>query len=92
MARVTVEDSLEKAKNRFALTHLTIQRAKQLLRGSKPLSKKKNNREIVTALREIAEEQVRYSHPEILNARSADVTMIESIESSTDVPEDASTE
>ncbi|MBW2599284.1 MAG: DNA-directed RNA polymerase subunit omega [Deltaproteobacteria bacterium] len=92
MARVTVEDSLEKAKNRFALTHLTTQRTKQLLRGSKPLSKKKNNREVVTALREIAEGEVRYSHPEILNARSADVTMIESIESSTDVTEDASTE
>jgi len=92
MARVTVEDSLEKAENRFALTHLTIQRAKQLLRGSKPLSEKKNNREIVTALREIAEEKVRYSHPEILNARSADVTMIESIESSTNMTEDASTE
>ncbi len=92
MARVTVEDSLEKAKNRFALTHLTIQRTKQLLKGSQPLSKKKNNREVVTALREIAEGEVRYSHPEILNARSADVTMIESIESSTDVTEDASTE
>ncbi|MBW2558156.1 MAG: DNA-directed RNA polymerase subunit omega [Deltaproteobacteria bacterium] len=92
MARVTVEDSLKKAKNRFALTHLTIQRAKQLLRGSKPLSKKKNNREVVTALREIAEGEVRYSHPEILNAQSADVTLIESIESSTAVTEDATTE
>ncbi|HOO90555.1 MAG TPA: DNA-directed RNA polymerase subunit omega, partial [Syntrophales bacterium] len=58
MARVTVEDSLEKAKNRFALTHLTSQRAKQLLRGATPISHKKNNREIVTALREIAEGKV----------------------------------
>jgi DNA-directed RNA polymerase subunit omega len=92
MARVTVEDSLKKAKNRFALTHLTTQRAKQILRGSNPLSKKKNNREIVTALREIAEEKVRYSHPEILNARSADVEINEFVESSADVTEDASTE
>ena len=66
MARVTVEDSLENAKNRFALTHLTIQRTKQLLRNATPLSEKKNNREIVTALREIAEEKVRYAHPELL--------------------------
>lgn len=91
MARVTVEDSLEKAKNRFALSHLTTQRAKQLLRGSKPLSEKKSNREIVTALREIAEGKVRYSHPEILNARTADVEPVELTENA-DVTEDASTE
>ena len=92
MARVTVEDSLEKAKNRFALSHLTAKRAKQLLRGSKPLSEKKNNLEIVTALREIAEGKVQYSHPEILNALSADVALTELIENSTDITEDASTE
>ncbi len=91
MARVTVEDSLEKAKNRFALTHLTTQRAKQLIKGSKPLSKKTNNLEIVTALREIAEGKVQYVHPEILSARSADVQITESEESSTDVIEDATT-
>ncbi len=92
MARVTVEDSLEKAKNRFALTQLTTQRVKQLLKGSKPLSVKKDNREIVTALREIAEGKVQYSHPEILNALSADVEILETTESNTDVTEDASTE
>ncbi len=98
MARVTVEDSLEKARNRFALTHLTTQRTKQLLRKSKPLSIKKNNREIVTALREIAEGKVKYTHPEILDAQSADVEIsvdvepVELIENSTDVVEDANTE
>lgn len=91
MARVTVEDSLEKAQNRFALTHLTSQRAKQLLRGSAPLSKKKNNREIVTALREIAEEKVRYAHPEILDLRTANVEPVELTEN-THVTEDASVE
>ncbi|MBW2675111.1 MAG: DNA-directed RNA polymerase subunit omega [Deltaproteobacteria bacterium] len=92
MARVTVEDSLEKAKNRFALTHLTTQRTKQLLRNSKPLSEKKNNREIVTALREIAEEKVRYAHPEILDAKSADVEPTELIENNTNVVENANVE
>ncbi|MBW2544210.1 MAG: DNA-directed RNA polymerase subunit omega [Deltaproteobacteria bacterium] len=91
MARVTVEDSLEKAKNRFALSHLTTQRAKQLLRGSKPLSRKKNNLEIVTALREIAEGKVEYAHPEILDAKSADVQLVEPTEN-TDVIEDANAE
>ncbi len=92
MARVTVEDSLEKAKNRFALTHLATQRAKQLLRKSKPLSEKKNNREIVTALREIAEGKVRYARPEFLDAESADVQLVELIVNSTDVVEDANAE
>ena len=37
---------------------------KQLLKGSKPLSKKRNNREVITALREVAEGKVKYAHPE----------------------------
>ncbi|MEA2014245.1 MAG: DNA-directed RNA polymerase subunit omega [Thermodesulfobacteriota bacterium] len=92
MARITVENSLEKAKNRFALTHLTAQRAKQLLRGAKPLCEKKTNLEIVTALREIAEGKVRYVHPEILRARSADVQITELAEDSATVAEDANVE
>jgi DNA-directed RNA polymerase subunit omega len=66
MARVTVEDSLAMAKNRFALVILTVQRTKQLLRGSKPLTNRTGNREIVTALREIAEGKARFAHPEYL--------------------------
>ncbi|MBN2517145.1 MAG: DNA-directed RNA polymerase subunit omega [Deltaproteobacteria bacterium] len=66
MARITVEDSLKLAKNRFALVLLANQRTKQLLRGSKPLSDRKENREIVTALREIAAGNVTYVHPEYI--------------------------
>lgn len=66
MARITVEDALRMAKNRFALVHLASRRAKQLLKGSKPLIDTRNNREIVTALREIAVGKVTYSHPEYL--------------------------
>jgi len=66
MARITVEDSLKVAKNRFALVLLTTRRARQLLKGSKPLTDIKNNREIVAALREIADEKVVYSNPEYL--------------------------
>ncbi len=64
MARITVEDSLEKAKNRFALVLLSAQRTKQLLKGSKPLSERTENREIVTSLREIADGKVTFDHPE----------------------------
>jgi len=58
MARVTVEDCLEKVFSRFQLVTLASQRAKQLLKGAKPLLVT-DNREIVTALREIAAGKVR---------------------------------
>ncbi|MCX7634169.1 MAG: DNA-directed RNA polymerase subunit omega [Syntrophales bacterium] len=66
MARITVEDCIKQAKNRFALVLLTSKRAKQLLKGAQPLSERRNNREIVTALREIAEGRVTFAHPEYL--------------------------
>ena len=54
MARVTVEDCLEKVENRFQLVILAAQRVKQLYNGAQPLIESKNNRQVVTALREIA--------------------------------------
>jgi len=54
MARVTVEDCLEHMENRFALVHAAALRANELIKGATPLHKCKN-KEIVTALREIAD-------------------------------------
>lgn len=54
MARVTVEDCLEKVENRFALVLLVSKRAKQLLKGARPSIKKTNNKQVVMALREVA--------------------------------------
>ena len=56
MARVTVEDCLEQVQdNRFALVHLVSKRAKDLRRGEPPTQAvRKNNYEIVNALREIS--------------------------------------
>ena len=53
MARVTVEDCLEKVPSRFELVLLAARRAKQLLKGSRPLIDA-SNKEVVSALREIA--------------------------------------
>ncbi len=53
MARVTVEDCLEKVDNRFGLIHLGAQRVRQLRKGAEPLVISKNT-DIVVALREIA--------------------------------------
>ncbi|MCA9545674.1 MAG: DNA-directed RNA polymerase subunit omega [Myxococcales bacterium] len=53
MARVTVEDCLEHVDDQFALVHLAARRYRQLHRGSLRLVDSKN-KDIVTALREIA--------------------------------------
>jgi DNA-directed RNA polymerase subunit omega len=58
MARVTVEDCLEKVSSRFELVLLAARRAKQLLKGSRPLVES-HNREVVSALREIAAGKVK---------------------------------
>ena len=59
MARVTVEDCLEKENNRFALVILASERARQLAKGADPLVDC-DNKPAVTALREIAEGKVRF--------------------------------
>jgi DNA-directed RNA polymerase subunit omega len=57
MARITVEDCMDKVENRFELVHLATKRSKQLVKGSKPMVKS-SNREVVTSLREIAAGEV----------------------------------
>lgn len=54
MARVTVEDCLEKVDNRFSLVLLVSKRSKQILKGSNPTVDVKNNKFVVSALREVA--------------------------------------
>lgn len=61
MARVTVEDCLERVPSRFRLIHLTVKRVRQLRKGAKPLVEC-DNREIVTALREIAAGKVTFEN------------------------------
>lgn len=53
MARVTIEDCLEKVENRYELVHLCSKRVKQLRNGDHATVRSKN-KEVVTALREIA--------------------------------------
>jgi DNA-directed RNA polymerase subunit omega len=60
MARVTVEDCLEKVPNRFALVLMVAKRAKQLLKGAESTVAHKNNKYIVQSLREVAIGNVGY--------------------------------
>ena len=53
MARVSIQDCLEKIPNRFAIVMLAARRMRQLQKGSDPLVTCRN-KEAVTALREIA--------------------------------------
>jgi DNA-directed RNA polymerase subunit omega len=63
MARITVEDCLDKVPNRFELVLLAARRAKQLLKGARPLVES-DNKEVVTALREVAAGEVELEYPE----------------------------
>lgn len=63
MARVTVEDCLDKIPNRFELVLAAARRAKLLLKGARPLVES-DNKEVVTALREIAASKVVMERPQ----------------------------
>jgi len=54
MARITVEDCLEKVPNRFMIVHMVSQRVRQIREGSEYLVNSPKNEDIVVALREIA--------------------------------------
>jgi DNA-directed RNA polymerase subunit omega len=60
MARMTVDDCLEKIPNRFQLTLVAAYRARQLANGSEPLVSTfgQKDKPTVLALREIAAGQV----------------------------------
>lgn len=71
MARVTVEDCLNKVPNRFALVLMVSKRAKQLLKGSECTVAARNNKYIVSALREVAAGNVGYdSHMDSVTLHS----------------------
>jgi DNA-directed RNA polymerase subunit omega len=53
MARITVEDCLQQVDNRFLVVQMAIKRVQQYRKGYKSLVES-DNKEIVTALREIA--------------------------------------
>ncbi len=54
MARITVEDCIEKVDNRFELISLAAARSKQIIKQKVSLIQGHKNRPIVMALREVA--------------------------------------
>ncbi len=55
MARVTVEDCIQRVPNRFELVLLAAQRARALNAGEEPTLDRDNDKNPIIALREIAE-------------------------------------
>ena len=62
MARVTIEDCLEKVNNRFLLVHLGARRVIQLRKGAPLLVDAPKNKEVVLALREIAAGEINFDN------------------------------
>lgn len=58
MARVTVEDCIDKVSNRFDLVLLAAQRARQISGGAELTIDRDRDKNPVVALREIAEETI----------------------------------
>jgi len=77
MARITVEDCLENIPNRFSLILVAAERTKQLLKCEQCLIEDdRTNKEVVTALREIAANVVQadmsdFDENEVLNSFNA---------------------
>ena len=62
MARVTVEDCVDKIPNRFDLVLLAAQRARQISGGADLTIDRDRDKNPVVALREIAEQTVKPDH------------------------------
>ncbi|MCY4031056.1 MAG: DNA-directed RNA polymerase subunit omega [Hyphomicrobiales bacterium] len=85
MARVTVEDCIEKVSNRFELVMLAVQRSRDISAGARPSLPRDGDKNPVIALREIAESSIEkeplwdelaayFRMPEAVMSAAADVT------------------
>lgn len=88
MARITVEDCLDYVDNRFDLVMVGSKRARQIaIDGRPPLVDAENDKPTVIALREIEQGLIT---PEVLQEIDRDYEIVESEESTEEVPQDAS--
>jgi DNA-directed RNA polymerase subunit omega len=79
MARITVEDCIDKVANRFELVLLAAHRARAITKGSTPTIEPSNDKNTVIALREIAEN--------FISANDMREGFIESLQQNTEVDE-----
>jgi DNA-directed RNA polymerase subunit omega len=86
MARVTVEDCVEKVPNRFSLVLLAAHRARAVSNGAHLLIDRDNDKNPVVALREIADEAV---DPDSL--RETLIASLQRVDERTEAEEEAET-
>ena len=86
MARVTVEDCVEKVPNRFGLVLLAAHRARSISNGAALMLDRDNDKNPVVALRELAEDAV---SPEVLQDNL--VTTLQRVDERTEQEEEAET-
>jgi DNA-directed RNA polymerase subunit omega len=78
MARITVEDCLDRIDNRFEMVLTATKRARQISNGADPLVEEENDKPTVIALREIADGLV---DPESVNVIQAEIEAAEAFDS-----------
>lgn len=97
MARITIEDCLDKVDNRFQLVHMAAKRVRQIREGSEYLVSSPKNEDIVVALREVAAGKVvikeKSDEPEMIEAApEPDAIEAEAVETEAAETEAAETE
>ena len=68
MARITVEDCLDRIDNRFEMVLTATKRARQIANGAEPLVEEENDKPTVIALREIADGLVNSETVDVIQA------------------------
>ena len=86
MARVTVEDCVEKVPNRFGLVLLSAHRARSISAGSPLFLDRDNDKNPVVALREIAEDKL-----ETDGLRDSLIGTLQRVDERTEAEEEAET-
>ena len=86
MARVTVEDCVEKGPNRFSLVLLAAHRARAVSAGAPLLIDRDNDKNPVVALREIAEDVV-----DADTLRESLITTLQRVDERSEAEEEAET-
>ena len=74
MARITVEDCLNRIDNRFEMVLTATKRARQISNGADPMVEEENDKPTVIALREIADGLV---DPESVDVIQAEIEAAE---------------
>ncbi|MEM9530487.1 MAG: DNA-directed RNA polymerase subunit omega [Pseudomonadota bacterium] len=83
MARITVEDCLNRVDNRFELVLMATRRARQITNGAEPLVELENDKPTVVALREIAAGEVDAATLEELEKKEKEILEQEALAEAT---------